>query len=149
MREYADPFVPPFPEKTVIVALFRVKSDEGDYLLCRHYDAFRDQEGEEDVRVAKPPLQRRYDQTSRTIAGTTYNYTYSDNRSRTSTNSGDAGDTADYTIEPEYQVDDLIWGMRNIQGGTGATDWEGDAAADANPVLWQDVNVEGRCWAEN
>lgn len=124
----------------------KVKSEDGDFLICRFWDSIREIEGNDDIKVAKPYMLRRtpFDGASRVIDGTTYNFAYTDDRTRTSTNAGDGADVETYHVDPEYLEDDIIYAERAVIGGTAVVD-ESSPAVD---VVWLDSNRCGREWVQ-
>lgn len=125
-------------------AQFRYKSTDGDYLVCKAWDGTS--ESGEDVAIAKPYLLRP-SITARTIGGTAYTYTYTDDFTR---ESDGGGTTEDQVVSPDYQVDDLIFAAR-VRRGT-EVDVDNVAGvgeqADNEPILWVDLNLDGRTWHE-
>jgi hypothetical protein len=60
---------------------------------------------------------------------------------RTATNADD--DEEAQIIVPAYEVDDIIIGFTGIRGGTNISDDNDD------PVIWMDLNIDGRMWAKD
>lgn len=115
---------------SLTIALFRYKSMEDDHVVCRTWDGTN--EGETDVKVAKPYLLRS-SVTSRD--GITYTYTDAENRTA---DNGSATETQ--VIVPSYVADDLIFAARVARGV--------DVSVEDVPLLWLDLNVDGRAWAK-
>ena len=90
-------------------------------------------EGTDPIYVAKPYLLRR---SLASWNGLTF--TYSSNFERTATK---GGDTEDQVIVPAYVPDDILYVVRPY-GGTDTVD------ADDQPIVWLDLNVDGRAWAK-
>jgi len=124
-------------ESGVALAQFKVKTHTGDFLVCRLYDSAASGSGSGDsgtfdVWVAKPYLLRRSPFSGQTRNGVTYTY------DSASARSGTTGGTAQQeAITPSYQVDDIIYGFKNING-----------EADVTDCHWVDVNCDGRSWAK-
>ena len=109
-----------------------VKSDEGDYLICRRLDALED-EGTQDIYVWKPWTLRRTPFDNKTVNGISYVNT--ENWARTATLDPDE---EDQLITPDYWVDCVIFVAKmNI-----SVEVEED-----NFCQWIDANVDGRAWA--
>lgn len=121
------------------VAQFLYKSSDGDYIVCRAFDGT---ETGVDVAVAKPYLLR----PSMTTRGV-FTYTYTSDVERQSTDTGDSS-TEDQIVTPSYLTDEVIYAAR-VRRGTGVvTDGVVGEQANAEPILWLDLNVDGRMWAE-
>jgi hypothetical protein len=121
------------------MALFRVKSESGDYLTCRTWHAFTESEGPADVYVAKPYILQRtpFDGVTITYPSGNITYTYTQDYERSA---NDGTDTKTQVVTPRYYVNEVIVAARGIAGGTGIT------VSESN-VVWQDINTCGRMWA--
>lgn len=115
-------------------AAYRVKSANGDYLVCRTYNGTS--EGSEDVNIAKPFDARQL--TSETLDGVATTYTYTGaatvlNRFRTASFSGT---TEQQQVVPLWKVDGLIRVM--------SIDYSGVTVDDADLKL---MEISSRAWA--
>jgi hypothetical protein len=54
----------------------------------------------------------------------------------------DGATTETQVIVPAYVVDDVIYAMRGIEGGTNVIDDQNES------VEWIDLNLDGRAWAK-
>jgi hypothetical protein len=112
----------------------------GDYLLCRPYDGTDPENADiQNLVAVARPRRLRCSETSRTIDGTAYTYTYTGTQARTSDN---GADTEDQQIVPVYNVGDVIYAARGFVNGTGVFDSENKA------VDYLDLNVDARAWAK-
>lgn len=120
------------------VRMFKVLRLEEDVIICNFTNGTTSQDDE--VKVALPFLLRRtpFDVLS-TRAG--ISYVYSDFNQRVATNSD--GDTEDQIIVDSYEADDFFFAARGIFGGSGV--FHDDSRTI--PVVWQDMNFDGRYWA--
>ncbi len=147
------------------VARFRVRSVEGDYLVCRATDGVTD--GEVDIKVAKPYLLQKtpFDGVSR--AGVTYTYTDGattgthtintsgddGNQQRIATLDSDATDKEFQTIIPRYSPaatgydGDIIIAMKGVNGGPPAIVDAGYSYEQR--IEWLDMNTDARAWCED
>ena len=114
-----------------VILQVNVVEQGGDWLKVRTWDGTI--EGTVDLYVAKPYLLRR---SLASWNGLTFTYTSNYEREAT-----DGVDSEDQVIVPAYVVDDILYIVRPV-GGTDTVD-----AAD-NPILWLDLNVDGRAWAK-
>lgn len=127
----------------IVIARFRVKSLQNDYLVCRRYSpavgTAVEVAGTVNIYVAKPYELRRtpFDGKTITYGSQIITYTYSDECTRIAT---DGDDTETQVMTPLYFVDCEILAVMNISGGTGL------AVSDV-PVMWEDLNTAGRFWA--
>lgn len=117
--------------------LFRLKSVQPDYLICRTWDG--DEEGTEDIFVAKN-YKLRNSIEEETIDSVTYNYTYTSVVHRVSTPEGGGASEQQYVV-PRWLVNDLIWAI------PAHTLVEAGAEGQEQPVVWLDLNLDGRAWA--
>ncbi len=122
-----------------VVRWFRIKSVQADHYVCREWDWVEEEEGAEDVMVARPHRQRRTPWDGQTVGGV--EYTYSGNSVRVA----DDGDiTEDQEIVPGFIVDDSALNdmilAAHVPGGTGVI-------VSGSPVMWCDLNLDGRAWA--
>ena len=106
-----------------IVKQFKIKSIDGDFLVCNSWDGTN--QGTDDINIAKPYLERRTPFDGETRGS--FDYTYSDDVTR---ESDDSSTTEDQTITPDYIVGDVVYAVRGVEGGT---DVEDD---DGNAVVW-------------
>jgi len=124
---------------SVDVRQFRIKSIDLDFMICREWNGTA--EGDADFIIAKPPLLRA-SVTERTfgVLTATYSAVNSTGTQRTATV---GGDSETQVVIPSYEVDDVVYAIRNVKGGTGATREElgNDIAVD-----WLELN-QGRAWA--
>jgi len=150
----------------VAVGRFRVKSVEGDYIVCRFIEG--EHEGTVDVKIAKPFLLQKtpFDGVSR--SGVTYTYTddattgihtidvfgTDGNQQRIATLDSDTTDKEFQVIVPRYRAavtggyeGDIIVAMRGMQGGPAAVVDPGYSYAQR--IDWLDLNVDGRTWCED
>ena len=130
-----------------IVRRFRVNSESGDYLTCRHYNPEANGgagvEGSKDVYVAKPYALRRVPFDGNTITypnAQAIDYTYAQDYER---EADDGVDTETQVMTPRYWVDEEILAVRGIAGVTGVADVGGVH------VVWEDLNGCGRHWARD
>ena len=114
----------------------KVVAEFNDHLTCHTWDGTS--EGTDAIHVAKPPTLRLTPYDGQTVNGITYNYT--GYNTRTAENEDE--ETEDQQITPDYAAGDVIFAVKNIAGGTGATD---DEYVDCE---WLDLNVDGRAWAK-
>lgn len=117
------------------LACYKVKSDGGNYLVCRTWNGTA--EGPTDVNVAKPHGARQ--PASETLGGVTYNYTYSSGPdSLNDQRESDDGSTQeDQIVTPLWTVDGLIQVMQ--------TNFSGVTVSSADLKL---IEVSARCWAK-
>lgn len=120
----------PVPQTGAILQV-NVVEQGGDWLKVRTWDG--ETEGTEDLYVAKPYLLRR---SLPSWNGLTFTYTSDYEREAT-----DGVDTEDQVIVPAYVIGDILYVVRPI-GGTDVVD------DDTAPVVWLDLNVDGRAWAK-
>lgn len=127
-----------------LLVQMKVVSVSQDYVVCDLYDGV---ETGERVFVAKPFLLRS--NTSRVVLdrnGDDVTLTYSayaaDGQSRTTTRDDDA--TQFEIVTPQYAVNDIIYAIKDVVGGTATsyTDTDGQAIA----INWLDVNLDSREW---
>ena len=112
---------------TAKIQKFIVTSDQGDYLLCEHFD------GTGSVAIAKPYLLRRSITSRASIT-----YTYASAAERTATS---GATTETQVIVPSYVADDVIYAAMPITGDT-------DVLVSGQPVDWIDLNLDARAWAK-
>lgn len=117
---------------------FKVTEVLQDYLVCLPWDGVA--EGTALTYVAKPPTLRA-SVTARN--GITYTGVSTNGQTRTATS---GSDSETQVIIPTYLLGDVLYAVRNVKGGTGVTREAGGADV---PVVWQDLNVDGRQWAED
>lgn len=119
-----------------IVAQFVVASVGDDHLVCRTWDGSN--QGDADVLVAKPWLLRKTPFHGLTLNGKTYIYD-----SGTARNVDDGNEDEDQVIIPSYTDPSgaVIYAVRGVVGGTGVV-------VESDPVVWLDLNVDGRAWAK-
>lgn len=114
-------------ENALPIVLLRaaVFSVEADHLVC-----VRDDGGEGATLLVAKPYQLRNSIESRD--GVTYTYTNTQERD------GDDGVTQEtQVVTPSYVVDDIIFVVGPVTGGTGVAD----------ALKWLDLNLDGRAWA--
>lgn len=114
------------PEMISGWVLMRVKEVLDDYLKCRTWDGTS--EGEVDVLVAKPLGLRKSDFDGKTIGGIAYVATGTQARTASS-----GGNSEDQVIRPPYVVDDPIFAVVGISGGTGVV-------VSGEAVMFQDTS---------
>jgi hypothetical protein len=114
-----------------VVLQVNVLEQGGDWIKVLTWDGTS--EGTDPIYVAKPYLLRR---SLASWNGLTF--TYSSNFEREAT---DGVDTEDQVIVPAYVPDDILYVIRPY-GGTGTVD------PDTQPIVWLDLNVDGRAWAK-
>jgi hypothetical protein len=126
--------------------LFRVFEIEKDYISC--YVADSNGTSESIVHVAMPYILQQTHYEDRTTDRRDISYEYitalADDPNavrRTATNADD--DEEAQIIVPAYEVDDIIIGFTGIRGGTNISDDNDD------PVIWMDLNIDGRMWAKD
>lgn len=116
-------------------ALYRIKSVERNYLICRTWDGAT--EGDDDVAI-----QRNYENTwaigSQTIRGVLWTYSYDNGDYQHRTATGNNGVVEEQYITPDYLVDMPIYAstatpLFNTTGG--------------QPITLKDDNNGGRAWA--
>lgn len=155
--QVVDPLVPQM--RCQQMSVLEVKKD---YLICYISDGvgLTDGEGildEMTVPVALPHLlqQTHYEEkeAERDRTGDdgelrkelTYEYN-EDNVRRIATNTDD--ETEDQIIIPSYEKGDIIFAFTGMSGGTNV-ETELDDVGDTYPVMWMDLNVDGRFWAKD
>lgn len=137
--------IPPGVADALQVRQFKVLSVEGDYLWCeRQTGGPTNKGGEVPYRVAKPYLLRRtpFDGTAGRNGVT---YVYDTDSSRTATITA-TSQTEDQAVIPSYETGDVLYAVRGITGGTGAT--YNDADGNPQPIDWLDMNADGRMWGQ-
>lgn len=120
------------------LALYRFKSMEDDWLVCRTWDG--ENEGDQDELIVKP-WKLRFSTDTETIDNTVVTYTAYDTDAQTRhASSGVAPNTTeeDQVIVPRYLQDDLIYVM---PAKTLVVD---DSDKDLGLI---DMNIDGRAWA--
>jgi len=138
-----------------ILQQFRLKEVKDDHLVCVSWDG--ETEGEE-INVAKPPLFRKnvYDfatnggKTRTLPSGKEIKYTRLNVQKRKGEDVTDDEDTEVQVIVPAYIVDDIIYCVKGIRGGTDIAVPE-DANQTNSPdeqLFWLDWNDDGRAWAK-
>lgn len=126
--------VDPKTRSHLAIQQFKVKTIYANVLGCMTWDGTT--EGTVEIYVAKPFLLRQSP-----FDGLTHNgisYAYSSPSLRTATR---GANSETQIIIPVYVVDDIIYGLSSIVGGT-ATNVSGV------PVQYLDLNVDGRAWAK-
>jgi hypothetical protein len=112
------------------VSMFKIKSLEADYLVCRTWDGT--DEGDEDVNVARPIKLRN--PASEVIDGSTINYVYVSTVDRRAEIDGQTDNSFEaQKIIPRYEIDSVIFA---ITADTGDED-----------VEYLDLNTDARAWA--
>jgi len=114
------------------VAMYRLKSVQGDYLTCRTWDGTT--EGGTDVFIAKN-YKLRNSITSQVIDGVTVNYTYTTTVERDATI---GANTETQIIVPRYLSDDLIFAIYSETTGV---------EKDDDELTLLDINADARAWA--
>jgi len=122
--------------------VFVIPTTTTDYIWCYRWDG-TEQTGEA-VRVAVPYLLRSTPFDGHTRNGITYDYDFTASPiERTATNVG--AETEDQVIVPSFQVDDIIYAIASIDGGT-------DVRADLGDGTYEDVTylmlADGRAWSK-
>ena len=128
------------------VARFKITAVHLDYLECHTWDGIN--EGEVPIYVARP-VRLRASETSRTFSGGTVTYSQPANPETATglTRTATIGGTDEaQTVVPEYVVGDEIYAVQNMGGGTGVTI---SSNGEKIPVLWLDMNIDGRAWAKS
>jgi len=138
------------------VRLFKVIRLEEDVIICNFTDSKAD--GEDEVKVAMPYLLRysAFNSTSFPVPALRdgrfeYTWTFSDGLGirydkRTSIDKDNGDDEEIQVIVGKYDVGDLIFAAKGIYGGTGVYH---DPIEKEKPVVWQDMNYDGRFWAKS
>lgn len=125
-----------YPDQSTTAAVqvqqFKIVSIAGDYVVCNPYNGLQ-ANTDSSILVAKPPELR----TSR-ASWNGITYAYSGNQTRVATS---GSDTENQVVVPSYVVGDVIFGIKNIIGGTGVK-------LNDDPIDWLDQNVAGRAWAK-
>lgn len=116
-----------------------------DALVCAVHWKENDRE-ELTVSVAKPWLLRRVPFDGKTIDEIKYEYSenFARKLTRISTPPVDNPATEDQVIVPAYKVKDIIYVVSAVSQGI-LVDEDVDPK---QPVLWLDLNVDGRAWAK-
>lgn len=133
----------------VNIKLFQFQEMKKDYLLCSESGVFTPGDGDNLVRVAKPPL-LRFSIVTRSIHGAFFTYTgYNLSTQRRVANLGAivGVQQEEQEIIDAYEVPDTITA---IQIDTGVSVPADDSDLDRDPetsVGWLDLNVDGRFWA--
>ena len=127
----------------VEVRRFRFVSSQNDYVIAQQWEG-TDENGDDvwgkQERVAKPWKLRRTPFHGQTINGITYSYTGIDQRTATR-----GSDEETQVIVPAYYAGgDYHDELRCIKGQIGGTGVE----VNDEDVLWSDLNVDGRAWAQ-
>lgn len=118
------------------VAMYKLKSIQGDYLTCLTWDGGT--AGTEDVYIAKN-YKLRNSISSATINGELITYSYGqDHVTRTAVDTNGHEETQ--TVIPYYLVGDIIIAA-NVAPSM--------LAADLSQILWQDLNVDARAWTSS
>jgi len=121
------------------VQQFTVVEVQGDYLICNPRTGNTDTDATR-IFVAKPYLLRTSITTRDSI-----DYVEVDAQSRVATNAD--ADTEDQVIVPSYVVDDIIYAINTISGGTDVE--SGSQTQTQEEIEWIDLNVDGRAWAKS
>ena len=114
--------------------MFKVASVETDYLLCNTWDG--SVQGTESIEVALPYILRRTPWDGNTRGN--FTYTYLSNVEREISVNNTVIGTEE--INPEYLPGDIVYGVKNVSGGTDVVNANGD------DVVWLDLNVDARRW---
>lgn len=115
----------------VAVQRFQVVNQSDEYLLCKVKDLAG--LGTSIFNIAKPYLLRRSSYQGKPArAGVTY--TYVDAGKRTAT---DGTNTWTETIQPSYEIGDIIFAENCVAGGT-------DVVVAGEQLTWLDQNLDGR-----
>ena len=128
----AQQLASPLEAAGFFIQRFRIKSIEGNFLVCVTWNGST--EGANSISVARAYLLRRAITLHNGIS-----FTYSSNVRRTATS---GSDSETQVIVPAFAVDDQIFAFRQPRGGTGVVDNAGKA------VIWQDLNLDARAWAK-
>ena len=131
------------PAKAIQLRMFKVIELDTDVIKCFTWDGMA--KGDDEILVALPYLLRKtpFDKATRVgpdRAGISYEY--SDFHLRVATNEDD--DTEDQILVASYEEDDIIFAMKGIFSNTSVYH---DPGADEEPVIWLDMNNDGRFWA--
>lgn len=123
---------------------FRLKEVRGDYLICRRWDG--EEEGEDDVEVAKPWRLRRtpFDVGGDYHAWNGLTFTFVTDTELVATD-GEIEET--WVVRPAYVVDAAlpseIWATKAGTGGTGVENEDPEPKA----VTYLEDNQFGRAWS--
>lgn len=129
--------------RIIQLKMFKVVKLEQDVIICNTWNGI--EKGTDEIKVAMPFLIRRtpFDEATRTDPKrANITYVYSDFNLRLATDEDD--ETEDQIIVASYELDDIIYAMKGIFGGTSLYH---DDPANETPVIWLDTNVDGRFWA--
>lgn len=116
------------------VRQFKLVSVQTDYLVCNEWDGTTQGDGE--YKIALPWMLRQTPFDGQTRNGITYTYASASERT-----ADDGSNTETQVIVPSYVAGDVIYGMKEIRGGTDTEDEAGDT------VGWLDLNIDARAWA--
>lgn len=134
--------VPDFSRTPRQVLFFKVVNPEADDVItCHHYNPATGITGAANIVVAKPWAFRLTPFHGNSVTyynGGTFSFSYSDYATRVATN-GD-GETQTQILTPDYWAGEVI---RAVRGDTGLT-----YGANNAHVVWEDLNLAGRYWAE-
>lgn len=129
------------------VGMFRfVSTTNVDYIIAQRFNGTANYGV--NIAIAKPFILRPSN-TSRTIGGVSFTYSYNANgQQRTSTNTGDSS-TEEQTITPYYNVDDVIFAARSRNKTDTVTGAVIGEQASGEEIEWVDLNVDARMWSED
>lgn len=122
--------------------MFRVLRLETDVIICNFTDGVTNQPDE--IKVAMPFLLRKTpfdDPTATETPRAGITYLYSDFNKRLATN--EFNEDEDQILVDSYEESDIIFAMTGIFGNTAVFH---DVAKEI-PVIWLDINIDGRFWA--
>ena len=125
------------------VQQFKVIEVKTDYVECNEWDGT---DKGAVVKLALPPLIRRspFDPTKGGKGRGLFTYAYASDIARESTNNADSS-TENQVITPAYEVDDIIYGISNVIGGTSTV--ARPDGEDPEVLEFMDINIDGRTFA--
>lgn len=123
----------------ITATLYRFKSMQGDYLVCRSWDGTN--EGTTDVNIAKA-YKHRHSIITETLRGVAVTYSAWSLTGQTR-NATDGTNPETQYMTPPFNVNDLVWAIPattlvNITAGSPPV---------TTAVALLDLNIDGRAWA--